>query len=545
MDNKQYSKELDNCINKILLSKSPKKIIVAGPGTGKTTFFKKAISHNGGRKNDYLTLTFINNLEEELHKELGDTSKIYTFHGYCHYLLRKYSNLRLGLEDNFEYYPPLVKLVKSDWEILNHTESPNFVADMREVNEGQALNFYLSRSDYYNAVGYDDSVYRVFKSLSEERSLQDKYKLIIVDEYQDFNKLEISVLSYVSDYSPTLIVGDDDQALYCQLRDSKPEFIRSLFNAGDFEPFELPFCLRCPMPVIENFNSLVNTATRNGLLGKRLKKRFDFFPPVKGEDSKIYPKIKLIVSTIQKKTPIAANYLGKYLTQEIGKIPKGEIQQSYGKEFPTVLIIGPSHYLKSISPVLEASGLNYEFKEKSPKLEVKLDKGLSLLKGDSTHSLGWRIILEAEKPENYADVIKQSTSKRKALFDVIPDKYKQDVLERAVKYESEPEKGVEKPELDKNKPRIKLVTYEGAKGLSAQHVFILGLQDGDLPRNANDIKDIELCKFLVALTRTRKQCHILCTTNFAGKIVKPSVFIGWLARDYVLVTKVNKDYWKN
>ena len=543
MDDQQYFRELEDSINKILRSRSPKKIIVAGPGTGKTTFFKRAISYYSGRKNDYLALTFINNLEEELHRELGDTSKIYTFHGYCHYMLRRYQDLRLGLEDNFEYYPPLVKLVKSDWEILNDGESPNFVADMRTVNEGQALNFYLSRGDYYNAVGYDDSVYRVFKSLSEGKSLQDKYKLVIVDEYQDFNKLETSVLSYISDYSPPLIVGDDDQALYCPLRDSNPEFIRSLFSAGDFEPFELPFCLRCPMPVIENFKSLVNTATKNGLLGNRLKKRFDFFPPVKGEDSKIYPKIKLIVSTIQKKIPIAANYLGKYLVQEIGKIPKGEIKQSCEKEFPTVLIIGPSHYLKSILPALEASGLNYEFKEESPKLEVTLDKGLLFLKGDNRHSLGWRIILEAEKPENYADAIKQSTSERKALFDVIPDKYKQDILERAAKYESEPEKEVEKPEVDKNKPRIKLATYEGAKGLSAQHVFILGLQNYNLPKNPDNINDIELCKFLVGLTRTRKQCHILCTTNFAGRPVEISRFIEWLSRDYIQTIKINRDYW--
>lgn len=45
MDEKQYFEELNKHINKILISSTPKKLIVARPGTGKTNFFKKAINH--------------------------------------------------------------------------------------------------------------------------------------------------------------------------------------------------------------------------------------------------------------------------------------------------------------------------------------------------------------------------------------------------------------------------------------------------------------------------------------------------------------------
>ena len=213
MDEKQYFTELEESINKILSSKALKKLIVAGPGTGKTTFFRKAIEYYGGNKQNYLALTFINNLEEELRKDLGTISKVYTFHGYCHYLLRRYENLRLGLQSNFEYYPPLIKLIKSDWEIIKQKEVPLFSIQMRNTTDDGSLEFFMNRGNYYNAVGYDDSVYRVFKSLSGGESFMDKYKLVIVDEYQDFNKLETSVLSYISDCNPTLIVGDDDQAV--------------------------------------------------------------------------------------------------------------------------------------------------------------------------------------------------------------------------------------------------------------------------------------------------------------------------------------------
>ena len=54
----------------------------------------------------------------------------------------------------------------------------------------------------------------VFKSLSEGQSFSDKYKLIIVDEYQDFNKLEVAMIDLLATKSHVMVVGDDDQAIY-------------------------------------------------------------------------------------------------------------------------------------------------------------------------------------------------------------------------------------------------------------------------------------------------------------------------------------------
>jgi superfamily I DNA/RNA helicase len=76
-----------------------------------------------------------------------------------------------------------------------------------------------------------------------------------------------------------------------------------------------------------------------------------------------------------------------------------------------------------------------------------------------------------------------------------------------------------KPErvFDHYRPRIKLTSFEGSKGLSAQHVFVVGMHDGELPRNPASVQDLEICKFIVALTRTRKQCHVLWMTRFSGQ----------------------------
>ena len=58
--------ELEQAIQRILESKSRRKLVVAGPGTGKTTLFKKLLESSAGDKNSRLTLTFITNLKAEL-----------------------------------------------------------------------------------------------------------------------------------------------------------------------------------------------------------------------------------------------------------------------------------------------------------------------------------------------------------------------------------------------------------------------------------------------------------------------------------------------
>jgi superfamily I DNA/RNA helicase len=541
----KYLEELNNKVQKILESNAKKKLIVSGPGTGKTHFFKKVIEYTGGSKEDFLVLTFINNLENELRASLGEIANVFTFHGYCHHLLRKNSLLRSGINSEFEYYPPLIKLIKSDWENVYESEPPKFSRLMRQLTDDDKLKFYLSRGNYYNAIGYDDSVYRVFRSISERNPLLNSYKLIIVDEYQDFNLLETSLLSHIIKSNPVLIVGDDDQALYCDLRDSDPKYIRKLFASGEYEKFELPFCLRCPNAVIQVFKNLIDVSKNRGLLGERIDKKFSFFPPFKKIDSEIYPNVKLVISSIQKIRPSSCNYFGRYLLNEIEKIPPDEIKESHENSFPTILIIGPTYYLRTIQPLLEENNYSYEIGEKKD-LEINAEDGFYFLSKDGKSNLGWRIILETINTEFRSGVIQASVCENEEIFDMLPNTFIEEYLERAKILVDEEEQPKEKiKEIDYNMPTIRLTTFEGAKGLSAQHVFILGLQNGYLPKNPTSITDIEICRLLVALTRTKKQCQILSTNNFGGKPTELSEFIRWLPKGFVQLIFIDKNYWQN
>src|SRR5260370_15393741 len=90
-------------------------------------------------------------------------------------------------------------------------------------------------------------------------------------------------------------------------------------------------------------------------------------------------------------------------------------------------------------------------------------------------------------------------------------------------------KGKRKTTRAPERPPIKITSFEGAKGLSAQHLFIAGLHNGEIPRDPANIQDLEICKFVVGLTRTRKRCHLIHTRRFAQNIKHPSVFISWIS----------------
>jgi superfamily I DNA/RNA helicase len=87
---------------------------------------------------------------------------------------------------------------------------------------------------------------------------------------------------------------------------------------------------------------------------------------------------------------------------------------------------------------------------------------------------------------------------------------------------------------------IVFTSLVGAKGLSAEHVFIVGLNDGHFPSNPAVITDEEICSFLVALSRTRKRCHLISYRWFADHGLRQSQFIGWVPAHIEAIT-VNKD----
>ena len=531
--------ELQEATDQILQSRSRKKLVVAGPGTGKTFLFKKLLEASPGERGQRLVITFINNLKNDLDRSLGHLAQTYTLHGYCQHLLYRHAELRDGLSAEYRCYPGLVSLIKKDWEWLRGSQAPKFVEAMRHLNcSDDHEAFYLEQANFYDAVDFDDSVYRTYRQLVEHPGLVPPYELVLIDEYQDFNEMEAGIIDLLADRNAITIAGDDDQALYSQLRSASWDYIRSQYHGGEYEVFDLPFCMRCTEVVVEAVNDVIRTARANANLDGRIEKPYRFYEPIKGEDSRQYPKIDLVQTSVQRGN---ANYFGRYVEREIRAIPEDDVKEVIDNQEPVALIIGSRPYLPQVEKHLIDVGLIAANESDAPR---EREKGLEILHDNPGSNLGWRIILACGNEPVAAERICSASEQGLPLIEVIPEEERLAVLQESEEVEGGQEGEMDAVDVPNDAMNIKLTSYEGSKGLSAQHVFLVGLHAGDLPRNPEQIKDIEICKFVVGLTRTKKKCSLMLTKRFAGNVRIPSPLLEWIdPRSYEPIT-VNAAYWR-
>jgi superfamily I DNA/RNA helicase len=367
------------------------------------------------------------------------------------------------------------------------------------------------------------------------------YDLVLIDEYQDFNRLEAGLIDILGESNPIVIAGDDDQALYSRLRSASWDHIRMLSKAGEYEVFELPFCLRCPKVVVDAVRDILAKAQELHRLEERIDKPFKHFPPIKGANSAKYPKIALVETSVQRQS---ANYMGRYIAQAIARIPSDEIEMAVDNGYPAALVIASNPYRNQIIEYLQKEGFVVDTR-REPESKLNREMGISILKEDQNSNLGWRIILHTEHPPFLAEVIRKTTDYKTQLVDVISDEFRKEVLAEVSAYEpAEEMEENHRAESTSELPSVKVTSFEGAKGLSAQHVFMVGLHDGEFPHDPMAIQDLEICKFVVGLTRTRKMCSLIYTKNFAGKWKTRSSFISWIDRKRLDYIKVDAAFWK-
>jgi superfamily I DNA/RNA helicase len=528
--------ELKAAIDAVVDSQSPKKLVVAGPGTGKTTLFRLILESSPGDPDKRLVLTFINNLKNDLEADLGHLARAHTLHSFCLGALHRSPTHRGALTEDLRCCPNLASLISEDWEIIHGTEAPKFVAEMRTLAEENNLDFYLARGDFYDAVDFDDSVYRVHAVFSSGRGAPDSYDLVLIDEYQDFNRLEASIIDALGETSNILVAGDDDQALYSQFRDASCEHIRGLSKAGEYEVFTLPYCMRCPKVVVDAVADIISKAREEHRLDGRIDKPYKHFPLAKGEDSAKYPKIANVRTSVQSKK---ANYMGRFIAEAVDAIPSHEVEAAARGGYPAALVIVARPYRDQIVEYLRGNGYRVEIRDE-PASGIGRSAGLTILKENPDSNLGWRILLHVDQPSFARESVAATADGSVTLVDTLPAEYRESCLEEVAAFE--PREDVDTVP-DDPRPLVRITSFEGSKGLSAQHVFIAGLHDGELPSDPASLKDIEICRFVVGLTRTRKRCYLIHTGHFGTKWLTASCFISWIASDRLEDIVANKEYW--
>ncbi|MGD0518260.1 MAG: UvrD-helicase domain-containing protein [Thermoguttaceae bacterium] len=227
-------------------------LILAGAGSGKTRVVTHRVAWllaNGIQSWHILALTFTNKAAEEMQQRIerlvGDNSVwVGTFHRFCARLLRKYASF-VGLQENFSIYDTddsiqaLRKAIRQAGTDVSHL-TPDAIAraiswaknNLISPSQYQASSSHLigilvqKIYPYYqssllssNAADFDDLLLHVATLLRENpevrQSLDERYRFILVDEYQDTNLAQYAIARALSIDHPNLAVtGDPDQSIY-------------------------------------------------------------------------------------------------------------------------------------------------------------------------------------------------------------------------------------------------------------------------------------------------------------------------------------------
>lgn len=231
-------------------------LVIAGAGSGKTKVLTHKIAYLIAEKNiapwNILAITFTNKaaneMKERIEKLVGDVAKdiwMGTFHSICVRILRKYID-RIGFDSSFIIFDTSDQrtLVKECLKALNIDDkmftdrsvlaeisnaknemlepasyAAKYTGDFRREKIAEIYALYQKRLKENNAIDFDDIINFTIKILTENPDAleyyTEKFKYVLVDEYQDTNKAQFTLVTILaSRYGNITVVGDNDQGIY-------------------------------------------------------------------------------------------------------------------------------------------------------------------------------------------------------------------------------------------------------------------------------------------------------------------------------------------
>ena len=231
-------------------------LILAGAGSGKTRVLTNRVAwlirEKGIAPWNILAITFTNKAAGEMRERVNrmveegaDAVWVATFHSTCARILRRYIDL-LGYETNFAIYDTddqktlmkdLCKRLKIDTRLLKEREILSMISsakneligpeefartcsrDFLAAKVASVYEEYQRELKKNNALDFDDLLFMAVELFEKNpevlRQYQDRFRFIMVDEYQDTNTAQFRLVSLLAGEEKNLcVVGDDDQSIY-------------------------------------------------------------------------------------------------------------------------------------------------------------------------------------------------------------------------------------------------------------------------------------------------------------------------------------------
>lgn len=265
-------------------------LILAGAGSGKTRVLTHRIAYLIEERNvnpwNILAITFTNKAAGEMRERVdslvgfgSESIWVSTFHSMCVRILRRFID-RLGYDNRFTIYDTddqktlmkeVCKKVAIDTKVfkerslmsaISSAKNELILPDEFELNAGgdfaklkiaKVYREYEAQLKANNALDFDDLLVKTVQLLQTQpdvlENYQERFRYIMVDEYQDTNTVQFQLVRLLAGkYRNLCVVGDDDQSIY-KFRGAN---IRNILD------FEHEFSDACVIKLEQNYRSMGN-----------------------------------------------------------------------------------------------------------------------------------------------------------------------------------------------------------------------------------------------------------------------------------------------
>ncbi len=487
-------------------------LVVAGPGSGKTTVLTARYIRcleEGYSPEELCAITFTNRaacqMRHRIEKALGKPVSlpfIDTFHGLALKVLKKLKSFRLyGREDTVELLKELgvTKPVRTA-ERLSLIK--NMVLREPSKDEEEALRLYTEELKQRGALDLDDLLVEL--SVVLEDGGGPSFSYILVDEFQDINPLQAHLIRLFTEKGAALFaIGDPDQSIYGFRGANLEGFLRFKESYPEARLVTLTRNYRSCEPIVASATKVIEC--NKGRIAHPVE------AVRKGGNRIVHARLP----SDRAEAEFVANQIETLMGGLSSLGTKGDSGDYTFSDF--AVLFRTHRQILLFEEVFRASSIPYRV--------VSIPEGIRRLADEL------KVAEEALSPDTIVGLAKSVGLSEEQVGFVLSlaeeCATKEELTERLILMDIPDVAGIEAD-------RVTLLTMHAAKGLEFRVVFVAGCDDGIIPLKGEDIEE-ERRLFYVAMTRAAERLYLTGADRRRAceDTLKKSRFIGDIPREFV------------